>query len=86
MKHHSNIAPAIAAGHPANIYWLMAMAMLAMPAAARDLTIGATGRVSIELVGSDAVFSNTLLLVSVSGSTGKPVAIKSSGSGRSRIR
>ncbi len=33
---------------------------LAAPAAAEDLTIGADGRVTIELIGSDASFSNTL--------------------------
>ena len=33
---------------------------LAAPAAAEDLTIGADGRVTIELIGADAQFSNTL--------------------------
>src|SRR5712691_2248651 len=47
-------------------------------AAAANLTIGASGRVTIELVGSDALFHNTLSIVSpttavaVSGCTLEP--------------
>ena len=46
------------------VYLLFAMALACGVAEAANLTIGAAGRVSIELVGSDAAFRNTLSVVS----------------------
>src|SRR5262245_59292487 len=40
--------------------WLLSSA----PAVANDLTIGAAGRVSIELISSEAAFRNTLSVIS----------------------
>ncbi|MEP6539877.1 MAG: DUF4114 domain-containing protein, partial [Bryobacteraceae bacterium] len=58
---------------------LFAFAISALPLRAENLTLGATGRVSIELVSASASFSNTLLLVRTVGSTAKPAIVKPTG-------
>ena len=40
---------------------------------AKNLITGVAGRISVELVGSDAVYSNSLLLVRTVGSTARPI-------------